>query len=309
MALADKLRQHCLHSNSKKGKLLKQILHQEYRLSPAFTISLLHYRKAIKAVRMPNSESRTSPQPHGVANLVAHCKQHKIEVGMWATRLLTIIFTISYFLPVFGNHPYPSYYKALMSNAATSALRLHQRLPRVSLTRQFAATLLLEDSAHYLMFSLLFLFAADPVTVALIPIVLFAVLHASSYTLTLLDSLMGRNSADGWLGKLLISLVELHSRTILRMVAFSEIFLMPLTAMLVFSGRVSLVTPFLFYRFLGLRYTSRRNPYTRAVFNELKVSLEQTAASPSIPQALRSLIYRGIAAVSNMAPPMAPPAQ
>jgi transmembrane protein 33 len=38
----------------------------------------------------------------------------------------------------------------------------------------------------------------------------------------------------------------------------------------VFSGRTSIVTPFIFYRFLGLRYSSRRNPYTRAIFHELR---------------------------------------
>jgi hypothetical protein len=37
-----------------------------------------------------------------------------------------------------------------MANAATSALRLHQRVPSVQLSRQFLAGLLLEDSAHYL---------------------------------------------------------------------------------------------------------------------------------------------------------------
>lgn len=50
-----------------------------------------------------------------------------------------------------------------MNNAATSALRLHQRVPRVQLTRQFLETLLLEDSCHYLFYSLIFLYAA-PVT-------------------------------------------------------------------------------------------------------------------------------------------------
>ena len=57
-----------------------------------------------------------------------------------------------------------------MSNAATSALRLHQRIPRVAFTREFLATLLLEDSAHYLLYSVMFLYAgSDPVTVALLP--------------------------------------------------------------------------------------------------------------------------------------------
>lgn len=259
---------------------------------------------------MPNPETEGQQQqqrPKGLSNLMEHCKANKLQVGLWATRLMTVGFALAYFLPVFGNHPFSSYYKALMSNAATSALRLHQRLPRVSLTREFAATLFLEDSAHYLVFSIMFLLA-EPVTVALGPIVLFAVLHSASYSLTMLDCL-GADSANWWLGKMLISLVELQSRSILRMVAFCEVFLMPLTVMLVFSGRVSLVTPFMYYRFLGLRYTSRRNPYTRAVFNELRMALEQTlAASPNCPQMVRNLVFKGIAIVSNMAPPMAPAA-
>ena len=78
-----------------------------------------------------------------------------------------------------------------------------------------------QDSAHYLLFSLMFLFA-DPVTVALGPVVLFAVLHLASYSLTLLDCL-GTNNQNWWLGRMLISLTELYSRSILRMVAFSEV--------------------------------------------------------------------------------------
>ena len=87
-----------------------------------------------------------------MAYLIQHCKTHAIEVLQWATRLLTIAFAIGYILPVFGNHPFSAYYKALMSNAATYALRLHQRLPRVAFTREFAAQLFLEDSAHYLIY-------------------------------------------------------------------------------------------------------------------------------------------------------------
>jgi hypothetical protein len=39
--------------------------------------------------------------------------------------------------------------QALMANAATSALRLHQRLPQVQFTRQFLFQFLLEDSGSY----------------------------------------------------------------------------------------------------------------------------------------------------------------
>ena len=50
--------------------------------------------------------------------------------------MATIIFSVGYILPIFGN-PYNSYYKALMAGASTSALRLHQRLPQVQFNRQF----------------------------------------------------------------------------------------------------------------------------------------------------------------------------
>ena len=52
---------------------------------------------------------------------------------------------------------------------------------------------------------------------------------------------------------------------------------MPMTVVYLFTGRTWLVVPLVYYRFLGLRYSSRRNPYTRAVFYELRLALEQTA--------------------------------
>ena len=167
-------------------------------------------------------QQQTPPgQPQrGFGGLMHQITTKKIETGLWATRILTVVFTIGYILPFFGN-PYTSYYKALMANAATSALRLHQRLPRVQLSRevgtrhydaiiqkllniilfQFLATVLLEDSAHYLFFSLIFL-NSEPITVALMPVFLFAMLHAASYSLQLLDAL-GQNS--WWGARMLIS--------------------------------------------------------------------------------------------------------
>lgn len=79
-----------------------------------------------------------------------------------------------------------AFYKVLISNAATSALRLHQRLPNIQFTREFLSLLLLEDSCHYLFFSLIFLYV-QPFVLVLFPVVLFAVLHSASYSLKMLD--------------------------------------------------------------------------------------------------------------------------
>nr|CAD7585689.1 unnamed protein product [Timema genevievae] len=228
-----------------------------------------------------NGEARTPDQPRGWEALKQHVIDHKVEVALWATRIFTILFTLGYFIPIFGN-PYNAYYKALMSNAATSALRLHQRIPRVTFTREFLALLLLEDSCHYLFFSLIFLYVS-PVTLVLLPVFLFGVLHSASYSLTLLDS-----------------------RNILRLVAFTEIFLMPFTIVLIFLGRAGLLTPFIYYHFLTLRYSSRRNPYTRNMFYELRLLTEGAAAKPNMPGFLRSILLGVVKFTSRLAPPQQP---
>jgi len=239
------------------------------------------------------------PQERGWLVFKHHVLTHKIDLALWATRLATIIFSIGYILPIFGN-PYNSYYKVLMANAATSALRLHQRLPQVQLSRQFLAQFLLEDAAHYLFFSLIFLYAS-PITLVLAPVFLFALLHFASYSLALLDTL-GQNS--WWGARMMISLVELQSRNILRMVAFNEMFLMPFCIMMIFTGKTTIITPFLYYRFLGLRYGSRRNPYCRTMFHELRLSLEAISCNSRCPGFVKTVLYKGIVFASNLAPAM-----
>lgn len=65
--------------------------------------------------------------------------------------------TITFPLVIFRLHEAASFYqRALLANALTSALRLHQRLPHFQLSRAFLAQALLEDSCHYLLYSLIF---------------------------------------------------------------------------------------------------------------------------------------------------------
>ena len=83
--------------------------------------------------------------------------------------------------------------KVLIANAATSALRLHQRLPRFQMTAAFLNQLVAEDSCHYLLYSVIFL-AAYPITLVLVPLALFATLHVAFSALTLLDKTGNRSS-------------------------------------------------------------------------------------------------------------------
>ncbi|CAL8071698.1 unnamed protein product [Orchesella dallaii] len=241
-------------------------------------------------------------QPLNWAALSEVVHTRKIDVALWATRLLTIVFATFYMIPIMGS-PNSYYYKALMANAATSALRLHQRLPLVTISRAFVAQLLMEDSCHYLFYSLIFIYCA-PLGLAITPVALFAVLHFASFSLTLLDKL-GRNSA--WVARLFISLIDYHTATILRLAAAAEILIMVLTISYVLGGRASLVTPFIYYRFITLRYASRRNHYTRTLFYELRMTTERFIMSGSCPKFLQTILRKSIDIIIRLAPAAAPP--
>jgi len=152
---------------------------------------------------------------------------------------------------------------------------------------------------------LIFIYCA-PITLAILPVLLFAVLHFASFSLTLLDAL-GRNSA--WIARLFISLIEFQTVTILRMAAGAEIFTMVFVIAYTFMGRASLLTPFIYYRFLTLRYASRRNHYSRTMFYELKITAERIAASPKCPGILSATVHRAIGFISQLAPAVTSAAQ
>lgn len=72
-------------------------------------------------------------------------------------RLLSLVHMVTSPLMIFRLHEAASFYqRALLANALTSTLRLHQRLPHFQLSRAFLAQALLEDSCHYLLYSLIF---------------------------------------------------------------------------------------------------------------------------------------------------------
>ncbi|CAH0719316.1 unnamed protein product, partial [Brenthis ino] len=254
----------------------------------------------------PNPQSGDTGPPKGIPALKAHVIANKIDVALWGIRILTVLCTFGYVVPIFNN-PISAFYKALLANAATSALRLHQRIParEISLSREFLNRFFLEDSAHYLFYSLIFMNVA-PNLLILTPIFLFALLHAASYSLTILDTL-GQNSM--WVARLLISLVEFQSRNILRAAALAEIVLFPLVLLMALIGYCGLMTPFVYYYFITWRYTSRRNPYTRNTFREMRVFAEHTAARPALPAPLRAALSAAVALVCRMAPPLEPAQQ
>lgn len=115
------------------------------------------------------------------------------ETFLLAIRMMTLAFTFFYLIPFSPFSAANLYQKAILANAAISALRLHQRLPPFRFSREYLAMVMIEDSAHYLLYSMIFI-SNSPITLVLLPIALFALLHSSSFVLSILTSMGSRGT-------------------------------------------------------------------------------------------------------------------
>ncbi|XP_041121604.1 transmembrane protein 33-like [Polyodon spathula] len=247
---------------------------------------------------MADTEEERSPPPQRGGS-VQFLLANKLETAMWLSRLFTVYCSVLFILPFLGLQEAANFYqRALLANALTSALRLHQRLPHFQLSRAFLALALLEDSCHYLLFSLIFV-NSYPVTMSIFPVFLFSLLHATTYTKKVLNA-MGPSSLA--FVRTFLDKLATNQQSILKFIACNEIFLMPATVFMLFSGQGSLIQPFIYYRFLSLRYSSRRNPYCRTLFTELRILIEHITMKPACPVFLRRMCLNSIALVSRLAP-------
>ncbi|KAG8187524.1 hypothetical protein JTE90_019954 [Oedothorax gibbosus] len=278
--------------------------HFIWKLLVIISYLFFYKSKEVAVNKMSEGEpNQHAPPRQGFQAAVDHMTSNKIDSLLWLTRLGTIVFTALSMIPLFGFNPQTSYQRALMSNAATSALRLHQRMPRVQFTREYGAMLMMEDSCHYLLYSILFIISY-PITLSLLPVFLFALLHSASYSLLILDKL---GHSSGSASDFMRWVAGPRQRSILRLVSFTEVTLMPITVLWLFSGKGSLLTAFSYFRFLTFRYASRRNPYTRNVFHEMRIAIEAFANEPGRMPVLKNLCHKMINYTSYLAPPI--PAQ
>ncbi|XP_038630805.1 transmembrane protein 33-like isoform X3 [Scyliorhinus canicula] len=149
---------------------------------------------------------------------------NKTESIMWLLRLFTLVSTFFFLFPILGVAEGGHFYqRALLANALTSACRLHQRLPRFQFSRAYVTQALLEDSCHYLLYSLIFI-TSYPITLCLVPVAVFSLLHATAYTRKVLD-IIGPNSVP-WVRSFLDKMTT-HQQSLFKFIACNEILLMP----------------------------------------------------------------------------------
>ena len=170
-------------------------------------------------------------------------QSNKLDCIIFTARLYTIFSCIFFVVPLYGAESMPVFYqRALLSNGLSCALRLHQRLPVVQMNREFLARLMAEDSAHYLMFTLLFMMTS-PVTIVLMPLFLLALFNISYFIQKNVGAARGI-----FLMNTLVSKVTTNSQSILKFIALNEILIFPALIMMLFSGKCNLLAPFIYYK-------------------------------------------------------------
>jgi hypothetical protein len=145
-----------------------------------------------------------------------------------------------------------------------------------------------------------------------------------NYFSNLIKKLAGGPESFGLVRKA-INLITTKDKDIMRFVALNEIIMAPTILIMIFrfefrlkiwifkilninfkqknSGKCGIFVPFIYYRFICLRYQSRRNPYNRVMFYELRVALEYYTSHQSCPQFVRNLTQRLIGLCIRFAPP------
>uniref|UniRef100_A0A915PB37 Uncharacterized protein n=1 Tax=Setaria digitata TaxID=48799 RepID=A0A915PB37_9BILA len=208
-----------------------------------------------------SGDSPSTTQSHilrGQSSLSDFLKSRQTDVILFLTRTITVLCALYFILP-FGTRSsqYSAYSKAFAAAAATNALRIHQRVGGLRFTREFLSMVLMEDSCHYLIYSVLFI-TSSPVTMALMPIFLYALLHTVNFLVQICHGIgKATNIADK-----MSEITRQHTQNLLGVIACSEIFLLPILIIMVFV----------------------------LVFYQLRVSLEQAISSPNCPQMIRNAV-------------------
>lgn len=215
----------------------------------------------------PDSQVNGSP----INIIVNHIKQNKLEFLLSITRSLTIICTIFYVIGF--PDPAKRFKQALLMTGATSSLRLHQRMPPPPLRQmgwQYFMNLFKEDAFHYLLFPYLFVFG-QPIALVLLPCSLYAVFNLARYAIQILEKLRNQEQL-----RLTIStIMTTYQRSLLQLIALSEVSLMAVVVIGVFTRICSIMIPFLYYIFLMLRYNSTRNAHLKLLITQIRDKVNQ----------------------------------
>merc|ERR1711970_1609402 len=112
----------------------------------------------------------------------------------------------------------------------------------------------------------------------IMPLLAFSIMHSASFLIKISnETTFGLDAI-----KTPIEWIKSKNVFLLQFIAMNEIFLLPITIYLAFTGN-GIFLPVIYYRFMVLRYSSERNPYSRMTFYHLRIQSSNFANKPSCP--------------------------
>jgi len=239
--------------------------------------------------RNENAQNEQAEQPSGnssINRLGALFAVSKLDAMSWFIRVYLVYLSVSFMLlggaiPTFD----ANYKKALTANAFVACIRLHQRLNgNFGLSREHFQRVFQEDAAHYLLYSICFLMQPIKIAMCLVPIALMALIHCVKYGYKVCDAVNVT-----W-ARSLLNAVATRQQMLFRLIALTEIFMLPVIVVMLILGRSTIVAPFIYFRYVKLRYYSQRNTYSKQVFYELRVVSDQYKYNASTPGLVKKAI-------------------
>ncbi|TPX34302.1 hypothetical protein SmJEL517_g03033 [Synchytrium microbalum] len=247
--------------------------------------------------------SSTNPPPSQAPNqtapnqpLVMRLKSLVLTAQfLWfAGHLTTVVQALSYLVVYrLSAEGARSYSRAYMGTLLSYGIILYKAHGIPQISRAYMQRILLDENTQYLLLALIWL-TSSPISVTLIPYTTFSVFHSITFIRTdVLPAIVPPTSAQVSLSRRLqqslLQFVQRYQASALRMVAYAEVYVtLPVLVLSVFTGRASILSPFLYANFLRFRYIF--SPTTKQAFNDLRIRLdgmiEQNASTPTWAKAM-----------------------
>eukprot|EP00047_Mylnosiga_fluctuans_P024411 m.160770 g.160770 ORF g.160770 m.160770 type:complete len:260 (+) comp9851_c2_seq1:51-830(+) len=244
-------------------------------------------------------ESPTPPQPAGspLERLKAGLLASPAETVAFSLRGAVVLFTVVALVFATSSFGSTAYYQALFCFGLASIVRLYQRCGAPKFSSDYLRNVLVEDSAHYVLYSLVFFGGAPSPAVLLSPSIYAFFAACTFFRKSIAPAISPR--LEGAVKKIESSASK--GFTYASNIEIGVFFLL-LFRLITGPGFHELVILYMYIQFCMLRTTSRRNAYPRAAWAAVRANIERIVNSPRCPGIVRTLYQRvlqGIAAYSE----------
>jgi len=193
-----------------------------------------------------------------------------------------ILHSILYVIPLIDTSA-GNYRRALFSAMVTYGIVLFStfnRFPGFSL--EAWSPIFMNENTHYFLMCLIFVNTPMPISIGLIPLVIYAFYHV-------LDNTRGYIQKYPKVESYAAKAKQFQTQGLL-IVAQLEIFVMLLLLFLLFTGSGSIISVFMYFQFLQYRYVS--STYSKLIWGNYSTKLDGWVNYPAVPALVRTIYFK-----------------